>query len=175
MKKNLLFALLILLAVWLQRIWMEYFPLFGNGPDITLLLLIYFAAFHDPAKGLMLAFGIGFANDAIIGYHLGFYATIYTILFWMLQNLARSFHLRWILFQLAVAASVTVAFALFYFLLLMLMEAPREIQAAVWWSLPGKLILNILVSPVVFKVFWLVDDSSTPSLMRQDFGLGSPR
>lgn len=172
MKKYLLFAFFTFFALLFQRIWMEYFSLFYTGPDIILLLLVYFAIFHDPLKGVILAFVIGFIMDVLVGYHSGIYATTYIIIYFGTHSFGKNFYLRSVVFQIAAAALVTVSFIGIELLLLSAFEVPWEVRKALLWSLPGRLVLNVLVSPVVFKILWIIEDISTPSLLRQDSGYG---
>ncbi len=173
MSKYILFSLVTVLALFLQRIWVEYVPLFGTGPDLTLLILIYFAAFHDPVKGLVVAFLLGFSNDILFGYHPGLYVTIYVILFASMYLLGKSFYLRSVLFQLSIAAIVMLAFGVLEFVLLSFLSVALEIRIALWWSLPWRMLLNVLVAPVVFRILWAIEDLSTPSLLRTGRGFGS--
>lgn len=172
MKKYLLFGTATIFMLFFQRIWMEYFPILGAGPDLVLLTLVYFAAFHDPIKGLFLAFVLGFINDALFGYHPGMYATIYTIIFWTMHQLGKNFYLRSIMFQFVAAITVTIAFTLIEFIILTVFEVPVPIRVALWLSLPGRLLLNTLISPVLYRSLWAIEDISTPSLMRQGSGFG---
>ena len=172
MKKFLLFGLFILFAIFIQRIWVEYFSFLGAGPDITLLILVYFAVFHNPARGVIVAFLLGYISDILVGFQPGLYTTTYIIIFFALQRFGKNFYLRSIIFQIIAAVTVSVAFVVFEFALLSAFEISWEIRVALLWSLPGRLTWNVLVSPLVFKTLWLIEDVSTPSLMRSGDGFG---
>jgi rod shape-determining protein MreD len=161
--------------LFLQRVWVEFFPLFGSGPDVMLLFLVYFALFHDPLKGVILVFSVGFAHDVLLGYLPGLHATIYTVLFGLAYQFGKNFYLRSIVFQVTAALLVTIAYSTIEFLMLSAFEIPFEVRGAIWKALPGKLILNILISPVIFRILWIIEDLSNPSLMHHGHGLGFVR
>jgi len=172
LKKALLFGAFTFMAIFIQRIWMEYFSFLGAGPDLTLLILVYFAVFHDPVRGVLLAFVLGYINDALMGFQPGLYTTTYVIIFYAMQRFGKNFYLRSLIFQIIAAVTVSVSFVATEFLLLSVFEASWSIRVALLWSLPGRLIWNIVVSPVLFRTLWVIEDAGTPSLMRSKDGFG---
>lgn len=152
----------------LERIWMEYFSIFSSGPDLVLLVLVYFAAFHSPEKGLILAFVTGFITDSIVGINPGLNAAIYTFLFWAMASLSKRFFLRSLVFQFIAAAGITIAYKFSEFTLLTIFEMPVEIRIQLWWGLPGEMFANLIAAPFVFKLLEWIEDLSTPSLLRRN-------
>jgi rod shape-determining protein MreD len=166
MAQTFLFGILILLLTVLSRVWVETISFISWGPDFALLFLVYFAAFHNPQRGLLLAFTLGLVNDVLTGVHPGLHATIYTVIFWIMSRAGQSFYLRSVLFQLVAAASATIGYRLIELLILTVFEQPGTVRVELLWAIPAQVAINTAVAPFVFKLLAWAEDIATPSLMR---------
>ena len=167
--KLILLGTFTVFLTFLSRVWMETLP-FSWGPDFALLVLVYFAAFHNAQKGLLLAFALGWFNDILIGVYPGMHATIYTIVFWAMSRAGQSFYLRSILFQFVAAALATVGFRLLELGILSAFEQPGTVRIELLWAIPAQVAVNTAVAPIVFGMLSWAEDLGTPSLLRKGAG-----
>ena len=170
MKRFILFSLYTVILFMLQMVWREHFPLFNTGPNLVLLVILYMAAFHEPTKGLAVAFLLGFATDVVTGYHLGLYATIYTVVFFGMYQWGRNFYLRSIIFQLLAAVVAILSFKVLEFTMLSAFEVAWSVRWQIWRSMPWQLLVTAAAAPIVFRPLLMIEDLATPSLMRSGGG-----
>jgi rod shape-determining protein MreD len=85
----MLFAVATIVALWLQtevRLWLPAGVLF---PDLVLILAVDLGLKQHNALSAVLAFGMGYATDAVSGVHLGLNAFMMTLIFLLSYELSR--------------------------------------------------------------------------------------
>mgnify|MGYP000085467751 CR=1 FL=1 len=80
MRKNLLWAVVVVATALLQTTWLDAIRLQGVLPDLTLLLVLYFAMFHGEERamftGLLGGLYQDVAGNALLGHHILCHALI---------------------------------------------------------------------------------------------------
>ncbi len=74
MRKNILWALVVVASALIQTTWLDVIRLQGVLPDLTLLLVLYFAMFHGEERamftGLLAGLYQDVAGNSLLGHHI---------------------------------------------------------------------------------------------------------
>jgi len=150
MRKNILWAVVVVATALLQTTWLDAIRLQGVLPDLTLLLVLYFAMFHGEERamftGLLGGLYQDVAGDSLLGHHILCHVLIG---FWV-ARLARRLITEHPAVKVGVVLCAAVVHGAFYTFIQYVqtpdMSAVHTIFATV---MPGA-FYTALVTPIVF-------------------------
>jgi rod shape-determining protein MreD len=151
MIKNIIWAsVFIIIAAILQSTLLAKIALFHAVPDLALLILVYFSYVNGMMKGQLTGFMGGIFLDFFSASPLGLNALIRTLIGALVGMLKGNFFLDFFFLPMILAASSTVAKAIFLFLLHILFSESvpsYQLNVPTFWV---EMIMNILLAPLLF-------------------------
>lgn len=152
MRKNILWAVVVVAAALLQTTWLDVIRLQGVLPDLTLLLVLYFAIFHGEERAMFTGLLGGLYQDVASNTLLGHHILCHVLIGYWVARLARRLITEHPAIKVGVVLCTAVIHGVLYtgiqYVLTPDMSAIHTILSAV---LPGA-FYTALVTPAVFLV-----------------------
>lgn len=146
---------LIITAIMLQSTLLQRFSIAGVVPDVSLILLIFFANRQGSMQGQISGFASGLIQDFLSTAPLGFYAFIRTIIGFLYGLSKGKFFVDPILLPIILVVVGTLFKAVFTGVLGLFFIPPESMEPVFGQKLWIELGFNALVSPFLFGLLKL--------------------
>ncbi len=152
MRLVLLFVVASLVALGLQTEVLQWLPYRGLIPDLILILSVDLGLKHHGAGGVLLAFAMGFATDAMSGSHIGFNAFVMTAAYLLAFEVSR---------HMLIANDLIGAMLIFVLVILRTLGAfmvgsgwqgLRDVPPAILRIGLGQAAITTLLAPMIFSI-----------------------
>lgn len=139
-----------LVFLCLQTTILNSFPLIPIKPDITIIMVAYFAIFHRPVRGIILAFFLGCLMDVLSGTILGVYMLLRICTFAMTRLVLDTFYFKTTFSQMLLTVALSIIDGVLLLLVLNIFGSIDNMWPFVLLFLPLQSLVTGIMTPVIF-------------------------
>jgi rod shape-determining protein MreD len=158
------FLFLGILTVCLQSTVLNIFPQFPVKPDLVILIIAYLGVFHEPTKGIIVAFILGFFLDTLSGSPTGLFSFLRIITFLFVWMASSNLYLKNALSQIFLIILLSIIDGVLFILFMYILSASYNIWPFFIVFLPIQAILTAIICPWVFNILDKTSNFIRPTL-----------
>jgi len=148
------FSLLLLafILLSLQTTIFSHIPLLPVKPDLTLIMVVYIAIFHDDTAGIFLAFFLGCLMDTFSGSITGMYALLRIGTFFLTKLAQQKLYLKSTLFYICLTTVLSFIDGLLVLFTVFVFSSVDTLWPFIFKFLFIQSILTGIVTPLIFFI-----------------------
>ena len=152
MRRILTLTILILLCLTLQTTLFPFHDLFGNEPNLLLVLTMSFGIMRGRKEGMLTGFFSGLFYDILYGAYLGPYAFLYMVIGYLNGKFHRKFLMEDISLPVLIIALDQFIFDLAVFIIAFLLRNRTQLGFFFLHRMLPHMLYDILITVLVYRI-----------------------
>lgn len=147
-----IFLLLGILTVCIQSTVLNLFQQFPIKPDLVILIIAYLGIFHEPTKGIIISFILGFFLDTLSGSSTGLFSLLRIITFLLVWLTSSNLYLKNAISQIFLIFLLNIIDGVLFVIFMYILSVSYNISPFFVAFLSIQAILTAIICPWVFNI-----------------------
>lgn len=159
-----IFLFLGVITVCFQSTALNLFPQFLVKPDLVIIIIAYLGVFHEPTRGIIIAFVLGFFLDTLSGSTTGLFSLLRIITFLLVWLTSSNLYLKNALSQIFLIILLHIIDGALFILLMFFLGVSYNIWPFFIVFFPLQAILTAVICPWAFNILHKISNFIKPTL-----------